>query len=342
MFQHDGEEWSETVKLIPDDASALDQFGGSAAVDDDGTTLVLGAAGAEGRRGAAYVFVRTTSDDDSWMQQARLSPSSSLDGELQFGRSVALAGDTAVVGAPGDGELLAGSAHVFVRTGSVWTEQAVLTGGVMPAGANFGASVAIDQDTIVVGAYNDDVAFEATGSAFVFVRSSDGSWTQQAKLVHEDAAFRDLFGESVAVAGDLVAIGSVRDDDQGEDSGSVYTFLRTTTEAGSTTWTQQAKLVGSNSASNDVFGESVALFGNTLAVGADQSRNGGAGMAYVFRMLPNATWVEETILMASDRENEDRFGNVVAISGDHVVVAAPWDDDHGDRSGSVYVYEFPG
>ena len=85
--------WSETVKLVPDEASALDHFGGSAAVDDDGTTILLGAAGAEGRRGAAYVFVRATSNDDvGWTQQARLSPSSVPDGELQFGRNVALAG----------------------------------------------------------------------------------------------------------------------------------------------------------------------------------------------------------------------------------------------------------
>ena len=126
-----------------------------------------------------------------------------------FGDSVAIAGDTIVVGAPGDDDngSDSGSAYVFTRTGTTWTEQAKLTASDGAADDYFGSSVAIAGDTIVVGASGDDDEWQCSGSAYVFTRTGT-TWTEQAKLTASDGAANDHFGGSVAIAGDTIVVGS--------------------------------------------------------------------------------------------------------------------------------------
>jgi hypothetical protein len=232
--------WSELqAKLLPSDGAADDYFGRSTALSGD--TALMGVASDDDQgasSGSAYVFVRS---GGVWTEQAKLLPSDGAAGDL-FGRSVALAGDTALVGAPTDDDqgADAGSAYVLVRSGAVWIEQAKLLPNDGEADHNFGWSVALSGDTALVGTPEDDDQGFSSGSAYVLVRSG-GVWTEQAKLLPSDGASSEDFGWSVALSGDTALVGAKHDEDQGSNSGSVYVFVRS-----GAVWTEQAKLLPSD------------------------------------------------------------------------------------------------
>jgi len=260
---------------------------------------------------------------------AKLLASDASGGDA-FGLVVAVAGNTAVIGAPSDADAgsSSGSAYVFTRSGTTWTEQAKLTASDAAAGDEFGSDVAINDDTIVIGALSDSDAGRSSGSVYVFTRSGT-TWTEQGKLTASDAAAGDQFGWSVDVIGNTAVIGAPDD-----DSGSVYVFTRT-----GTTWAEQAKLTASDGDAGDAFGLSLAITGETLLVGAPFDINAGVdnGSVYVFT-LTGAAWIEQAKLMASDAAAGDRFGYDIAVTGDTAVIGAVTDDDAGEDSGSAYVF----
>ena len=222
VFTRTGSTWTQQAKFLPSDGAANDRFGWSVAVYGD--TVLIGSYQDDDNgpnSGSATVFTRTGS---TWTQQAKLLPSDGAASD-NFGFSVAVNGDTALIGSHGDDDngSFSGSATVFTRTGSTWTQQAKLTPGDGAASDRFGYSVAIVGDTAVIGSYQDDDNGPSSGSATVFTRTGS-TWTQQAKLLPSDGATVDLFGLSVAIAGDTALIGSFADDDNGSDSGSAYTF----------------------------------------------------------------------------------------------------------------------
>src|SRR6185436_11257806 len=147
----------------------------------------------------AYILVRDSVPPHAWTQQAKLTALDAGSSDL-FGFSMDIDGDTAVAGAVGDNSS-AGSAYVFIRSGTTWTQQQKLTPTpAVSTGANFGGAVSISGNTILIGtSASDDVPFNS-GSAYVFVRSGT-TWTQQAKLTASDAAAGDLFGTSVSLDG---------------------------------------------------------------------------------------------------------------------------------------------
>jgi hypothetical protein len=340
VFTRSGTTWSQQAKLTAGDGAASDRFGSSVAVSGD--TAVVGVAaddiGANSNQGSAYVFTRSGT---TWSQQAKLTAG---DGAAfdEFGDSVAVSGDTAVVGALFDAigaNIQQGSAYVFTRSGTTWSEQAKLTAGDGAANDLFGHSVAVSGDTAVVGALGDDIgANSSQGSAFVFTRSGT-TWSQQAKLTAGDGAANDVFGYSVALSGDTAVVGAFRDDiGANTDQGSAYVFTRS-----GTNWSQQAKLTAGDGAANDEFGLSVALSGDTAVVGAfqdDIGANTDQGSAYVFTRS-GTLWSQQAKLTASDGAALDFFGRSVTLSGDTAVVGAPTDDSMGATGnpdvGSVYV-----
>ncbi len=254
--------WSQQQRLTASDAAERDYFGWSVSVSGD--TAVVGARDAGQFSGSAYVFVRS---EGVWSQQQRLISNDDPE-PYQFGLSVAVSGDTAVVGATW-------KAHVFVRSEGVWVEQQTLTAN----GYFVPNSVALSGDTAVVGnPYDYEPAGATSGSAYVFVRNL-GVWSQQQKLTASDAAESDQFGWSVGVSGDRVVVGARLDDDAGGDCGSGYVFVRS---AG--VWSQQQKLTASDAAERDQFGFSVAVSGDTAVVGARWDSDAGqfSGSAYVY------------------------------------------------------------
>jgi hypothetical protein len=271
---------------------------------------------------------------------AQLAKLVASDGALndEFGISVAIDGATIVVGVErdDDGGSESGSAYVLRTTdgGATYDQVAKLTADDAAYGDRFGRSVAIDGGTIVVGAYMKDTY---TGAAYVF-RTTDGGATygQVAKLTAADAAGGDYFGTSVAIDGNTVVVGA----SEYYGSGSAYVFR--TTDGGAT-YAQVAKLTASDAAADDDFGNSVAIDGDTIVVGASSDDDGGSqsGSAYVFRTTDGgATYDEIAKLTASDASYNDEFGWSVAIAGGTIVVGAYMkDSDAGDMySGSAYVF----
>jgi len=326
--------FTQQRKLEASDPAAFDSFGSSVAIG--GETVVVGAQfddGAAGiNQGSAYVFARS---GGVWTQQQKLEASDAAAGAL-FGASVAISVETIVVGAFADSGVagdIQGSAYVFARSGGVWSQQQKLLASDAAAGDQFGRSVAISRETVVVGAqFDDGVAGDNQGSAYVFVRS-DGVWSQQQKLLASDArCCGEAFGVSVAISGETVVVGS----GGGGVGGSAYVFARS-----SGVWTQQQKLEASDAAAADSFGASVAISGETVVVGApgdDGAAGINQGSAYVFARS-GGVWTQQQKLEASDPAAIDLFGISVAISGETVVVGAPFGDGAaGIDQGSAYVF----
>ena len=348
VFTRADGEWSEMAKLTASDGSRDDYFGYWVAVDGD--TVVVGAYRDDDKglqSGSVYVFVKPSSGWASATETAKLTAS---DGERfdLFGRTVSVDGDTIVVGAylDDDNGPESGSAYVFVRPSTGWastTQTAKLTASDGARIDRFGHSVAVEGETVVVGANWDDDDGTDSGSAYVFVKPSAG-WTdttETAKLTASDGAKADRFGHSVAVYGDTVAVASDGDDDNGTSSGSVYLFVKPST--GWASATQTAKLTASDATRNDYFGQSVSMEGDAVAVGAYANADDGleSGSAYIF-VKPSAGWANTTEtakLTASDAAKADRFGWSISVTGDTVVVGAYKDNDNGRYSGSAYVYQ---
>ncbi|MEQ1606744.1 MAG: hypothetical protein ABL999_17920 [Pyrinomonadaceae bacterium] len=256
----------------------------------------------------------------------------------QFGGSVAISGTTVIVGANGGAATASGigSAYVYVLSGGAWTLQQKLTPNDGEPDDAFGSYVAISGDTAIVGAYGDRVGTNVNqGSAYVFVRTG-ASWALQQKLTVADGAANDYFGRAVAIAGDSVVIGSSSADILTNiDQGAAYVFLRS-----GTTWAQQAKLVAGDGASTDYFGDSVAIAGDTVVVGATEDAAGAniqQGSAYVFTRSGTA-WSQEAKLTAGDGTAFDYFGFSVAVDANTAVIGTLQDVGANFQQGSAYVF----
>ena len=270
---------------------------------------------------------------------AQLLASDAADND-EFGYSVALAGDTVVVGAPladHAGGIDAGAVYVYARIGEDWVEQAKLTASDAAEGDWFGVSVAIEGNTIIVGAAFDDYAdWTDAGSVYVFI-GGGSTWTEQAHLTASDAADVDWFGISVTLSGDTLVVGApAHDSALWSGTGSAYVFVRS---AG--IWTEQAELTASDAAESDWFGASVALSGDTAVIGAPLNNPASvtdAGAAYVFTRT-GAAWTERIKLTAADAAEGDGFGISVALSGDTALIGASVADlEDGIDAGAAYVF----
>lgn len=331
--------FSEQQQLTGSDGAPFDQFGGAVAISGD--TAIVGApydaVGANLHQGSVYVFVRS---GGTWIQQAQLFANDGAGGD-EFGWSVALDGDTAVIGAEAD-DVFAntdqGSAYVFVRSGTTWTQQAHLFANDGSARDRdfFGNSVAVQGDTAIVGAFLNDSFNVNQGSAYVFVRSGT-SWALQQHLFASDGAITDEFGSSVALDGDTAVVGAWSKTVSGNfQEGAAYVFVR----AG-TTWSQQSKLEPADGQSQDFFGVSVGLSGDTIIVGSDSHDTNGQtdqGAAYVY-LRSGTNWTQQAELTASDGLAGDQFGHSVGLAGDTAVVGA-WMNDIASAvdQGSAYVF----
>jgi hypothetical protein len=321
IFGLDENGWTQRAILVDQDTAIDDRFGG--AVSISGNTAIVGAQendDAGSNAGAAYVFVR---HGTNWALQAKLSPNKATLGDL-FGCAVSISGNIALIGACGDDDNgpSAGAAYVFMRQGINWIQEAKLIADDTRMFDQFGASVAIDGTTAIVGASGSDNAGENSGAAYIFMSNGNG-WTQQAKLTSDDAITRDLFGFSVSISGDTAIVGAHQNDAAGPNSGAAYVFTRNGTR-----WTQQIKLHPDDGGIEDEFGFAVAIHDNLLIVGArkDDHAEIDAGSAYIF-IRSDGDWIQDEKIVADDAGLADEFGVAVAINGNRVLVGA-WKDNH--------------
>jgi hypothetical protein len=332
-------------KLDASDGAAQDSLGFSAAVSGD--TIVVGAphatVGGNTDRGAAYVFVESGGGWTTATETAKLTAAGGAAND-EFGSAVAIDGDTIVVGAPTFQGAGAGAAYVFVRPAGGWgssaATQAKLTGSD-GAGSNFGSSVGISGGTIAVGGSMATVAGNfAEGAAYVFVEPG-GGWTntaETARLTAADGAASEAVGASVAVSGDTVAVGAPHATVSNLASGAAYVFAKPAAGWGGGP-PAEAKLTASDPSGGDLFGTSIAVFGDTVAVGAPQWAN--MGSAYVF-VEPNTGWTTSTEtaeLTPSQFGNNGNFGWSVAVSADTIAVGAP--QISSSANGAVFIFARP-
>jgi hypothetical protein len=258
----------------------------------------------------------------------------------RYGKSVAISGNTAIGGSPMDdraGGGNSGSAYVFVRNGSTWSEQQQLIPSDPQDQDRFGFSIDLWGDTAVVGAHLEDRGGAPNaGAAYVFVRSGS-TWTEQQKLVSNDPTLEARFGSSVAIWADTIVVGAYLDDAAASGQGTAYVFVRS-----GTTWSLEQKLVASDGKSGDKFGGSVDLEGDTAVIGAYEDDHAGTneGSAYVF-VRSGTVWSLEQKLVASDPLSDDNFGRYVSLSGETALVGAPIDGNTAAAqlgAGSAYVF----
>ena len=340
--------WGESKKLMASGAQAGNEFGCSVSVAGD--VAVVGAyledAG-DSDTGAAYIFERNTGGINSWGEMKKLV-ASDAEANDEFGISVAVADDVAVVGAHWEdtAAVKAGAAYIFERNmggADTWGEMKKLTASDAQANDNFGISVAMAGDVAVVGADWEDEGGATAGAAYIFERNAGGAntWGEVKKLIASDAEAWDHFGWSVAVAGDVVVVGAWAEDAGGSDAGAAYVFERNA--GGANAWGEVKKLTASDAQLYDKFGESVAVAGDVTIVGAwdEDSIASWSGAAYIFERNAGGTdaWGEVKKLTASDAELGDRFGWSVAIAGDVAVIGANWEDAGGNNAGAAYVFE---
>ncbi len=328
VYRHNGSGWIEEAELVPSDLAADDEFGVSVGVS--GNTIVVGSHFDDDKgedSGSAYVF---TFDGRTWSQAAKLTASDGVPYD-NFGYSVAIDGELIVVGANLDDDAggNSGSAYIYERPTGGWSdmrETAKLTSSDAATNDEFGKSVSIDRETVVIGAhYDSSVSASLCGAVYLF-QLKNSEWMEQAKLTASDPADQDRLGISVSIDGDLVAAGAWGDDDDGLQSGSVYLF-----EKPPGVWrdmTQTAKLTASDAVDGDHFGWSVAVNGDHVVVGAPAHLMDGSGYgaAYAFDR-PAAGWTDMTetaMYTASDGAQDDEYGTSVAVSGERFVVGAPF------------------
>ena len=345
----------QLAKLTSSDPANSDEFGFSVAVS--GTTALFGVP--DGiipspitpffqRAGVALVFESTP--EGAWQEVRRLSGTATGNGD-QFGCSVAISGDTIVVGALEAsivGTCCTGTAFVFERNHggtNAWGQVARLTSSDPQLFQWFGESVSVSGDTIVVGAeLTAHSGFNTAGAAYVFERDhgGPGAWGEVKMLTASDAEAGFRFGSSVAISGDTIIVGAFADDSAGTNSGSAYVFERNAGSPGA--WNEVQKLTASDAAVKDAFGTSVALWLDTAVIGAPKNDDVApdSGSAYVFERNPGgaSAWVEVRKLTASDAGGADWFGFSVAVSGDRIVIGAHQDDNVGGTdAGAAYVFE---
>ncbi len=279
-------------------------------------------------------------------EEAKLTASDAAAGDT-FGNSVAVSGDTAVVGASDndDAGIASGSAYVFERnTGGAdsWGQVKILTASDAGAGDKFGRSVAIDNDTIVVGAYQSGPSVGA-GKAYIFERNTGGidNWGEVKILTADDGVMDDWFGASVAISVDTVVVGAMRHNNGSAKSGGAYVFERNT--GGVDNWGKVVELAPTDADADDFLGNSVSISGDTILVGAHADDAGAAdsGAAYIFERNTGGVdnWGQVQKLTASDGAASDWFGYSVSLSGDTALVGAYKDDDNSADSGSAYIFE---
>lgn len=354
--------WTQTQEINASDGNSRDLFGYSVAISGD--RAIVGAFGVDRGAGAAYIFEKSSSG--SWTQTQRLTADTGItlvyttpaapqavnpkykensiapkpvasnsergDGDW-YGISVAISGDTAMVGVPVSGLLtrrvVSGKVYVYERSSDgEWERAGVLTASDEAENDYFGDSIAISGSTAVIGAYKEE---DERGAAYVFEKDSSGTWTQVQKLTAGDRDPKDSFGGSVAISGDTIIVGADEYDfNRSHGAGAAYIFRKDFEYGPNIPWTQERKLTAGDAATDDYFGGSVAISGNIAMVGAmrDDSRTGSV---YVFTENSPGIWSQTQKITASDAAAGGLFGYAAVMSGTRAIIGA--------RGGTGYLFD---
>ena len=360
--------FTQTNKIVASDRMLSAEFGRAVAITNN--YAVVGVRlednDAEGKNsmldaGAVYVYER--SSDNKWKQVQKIIASDRSNG-ANFGWSVAISGNTIVVGAiyerfdaAGRNESIAeGAAYVFERgADGVWKQTQKLLSSAREGHNYFGTAVGVDGNIIVVSApghsrdssERDDNTVGDAGAIFVFEKRGN-NWRRTYKLVASDRQFAAGLGNSLAISGNYVIAGAtgqhtdINGESKMETAGAAYIWERM--DDGK--WARAQKLVASDRTPYDDFGSSVAINGDHAVVGAngvtlkrsDENNDPNSGEAYIFSRNENGDWKEVLSIIPGDRKDRDFFGNSVGISGNYAIVGCPIGDTKNRDVGVIYIY----
>ena len=263
---------------------------------------------------------------------------SEMEADAQFWNALAISedGNTLLVSAL-NANANKGAVYVFERQNSIWTESAILKASDGAEGDQFGFVVAIDNNTIVIGADQHDEGGLNAGAVYVFTKTND-VWTEDLKLLPADIALADRFGAAVALEDDLLVVGSIEDDDLGINSGSAYIFKH---QDG--LWQETGKLVANDGDKSDNFGASVLIYNNTIFVGAvlDDTVARDTGSVYSFSQQ-DGTWMQDSFLVPEGQKLGDKLGRTLSAAEDVLVLGAEFSIRNNNKpdvtSGAAHVY----
>jgi len=359
------QDWSQILKAVASDRGSADYFGWSVALSGD--YAIIGApfqdSGDNQNAGTAYIF---RNFNGQWKEVKNLAPPVRQAND-NFGWSVDISGDFAIVGAAGE-QGASGAVYIFEKNKGGednWGEAKKVRASTPAFGDMFGYSVSISGEYAIIGAHlESEDPFEtntatASGSAYIFFRGFGGpdNWGQAKKLTAPVRAEGDNFGISVAISGNHAIVGAHSEDQDAseantlENSGSAYIFVKG--EGGPDNWSLVKKLTATARSANDYFGRSVSISGNYAAVGAywedddatEATPLGEAGSAYIFGKDQGSAgnWGVVKKVTASARNAGDNFGVSVCISGDFLIVGSNFADDSAgsnmlSASGAAYIF----
>jgi len=330
VYNYDGSAWSETTKITPTDASGGDFFGTTTSLSSDGTVLAIGATGSS----AVYVY---NYDGSAWNQTTKLT---AADGPGNYfantkALSISANGTTIAVGARLDDDIASnsGAVYVFDYDGSAWSQTVKLTASDGGESDWFGDSVSLNLDgtTLAVGAYLDDDVASDAGAVYIY--NYDGSaWSETTKITAIDGAPSDFFGKAINLSNDgkTLAVGAPNEDDNARNSGAVYIFKYSINS-----WSQTAKIIATDGASDDVFGTYVNLNSDAtaIAIGSPGSPlDDRKGSAYIFN-FSGGTWSQTHKVTAGDGVASDYFGRALSFSLDGKTLAVG-----AYQNGSAYIF----
>jgi hypothetical protein len=315
--------WTQVQKLTPDDGAHGDEFGYRVALSADTLAITSYSASPGGNtaQGAAYVF---NLDGGAWTQSQKLLAADGVAFD-DFGASAQLEGSSLFIGANGatvGANAAQGALYVFANNGGSWSQTQKLISDDGAAFDNFGFSVAVNKDTMFVGAPSVMIDGVPGQGAVYRYALQDGQWTQVQKLVAADANSFGAFGESVAFDGTRLLVGA-------SGANAVYAFG----DDGSG-WSQRQKFSGDDTVSGDNFGAAVALSGSEVLVAGDVATVDGfssRGAAYLFSNGANG-WTQTHKFIAEDGTTDDFLGAAIALDGDTAIVASP----HPAIDGNTY------
>jgi hypothetical protein len=319
------------TKLLAADAAQYNYFGLSVAVRGD--TAIVGAYGKSDlvrNAGAAYAFTRNSG---SWTQQARLGTSTPLI-DAYLGATVATNGSYTAAGAPYASVGAQNDGVVYLFSNATWQQQTILLPNDPDSLSQFGNALAINDNTLFVGAPMHDSFGVNAGAVYVF--TFDGvSWVQQQKLIGVDTAPGDRFGSALALNDGWLAVSAPLHSSPGSPGGAVYLF-----EFDGVSWVQRYKVGAPDTIAGDRFGSAIALDDGWLAVGVPLHRFVGSASGAVYLFEFNGTaWVQRQKFVASDTAGSDQFGSALALENRRLVVGAPLHNSNGPASGAVYIFE---
>ena len=328
--------WLNEGVLVGVDVQPHYTFGQSVAIGG-GDTVAVGAPDMvveDVITGGAYIFAK---ENGAWVEQFKFEPDDGNEND-EIGWSVAADGDLALVGTRRGlvgSQTGQGAVYAFARSGGVWQQTQKLTASDGDEQDWFGTAIALDGNTVLVGAPRKDIDKQEQGAVYVFARAGN-SWVEEAKLFDPNGDFSDAFGLQVALDGDRALIGAEAANINGNtNQGAAYVFDRV-----GTTWTLTQRLLASEPVTHlDQFGSSVAVDGDRILVGAERAPIGGLnrhGAAFFFERQPNGTWKETQRVLASNAQAEGNFGRAAALEGDLALIGG--NSMGAAEQGTVYVF----